>query len=128
MKLFLENESTVEELKKMFTNYYPYLRLDLYKKPANKKDISTHKEGWRLNKFTNLSGKTVIDINSDVTVAELENQFAAVGLLSEIFRKSGNVWVETSLTNNWSLQQQNAEGEEISRHFNIKKVDFSNHN
>ena len=128
MKLFLEKESTVEEVKKVFTTYYPYLRLELYKKPANKNDISTPKERSPLNKFIHSSGKIVIDINNDVTVAELENQFAAVGLLSEVFRKSGNVWVETSLTSNWTLHQQNAEGEEISRHFSIKKVDFSNHN
>jgi hypothetical protein len=128
MKLFLENESTIEEVKKVFTTYYPYLRLDLYKKPANKNDISTHKEGLSLTKFTNLSGKIVIDINNDVTVAELENQFDNIGLMTEVFRKSGNVWVETSLTNNWTLHQQNAEGEEISRHFSNKKFDASTHN
>jgi hypothetical protein len=124
MKLFLDKECTVEEVKKIFTTYYPYLRLELYKKPVDKIDFTTHKERSFLKKFTHSFGKIVIDINNDITVAELENQFASVGLLSEVFRKSGNVWVETSLTNNWTLHQQNAEGEEISRHFNIKKVDF----
>ena len=62
-------------------------------------------------------GKAVIDINDDVTVEELENKFASIGLIAEVLRRSGNVWIETSLTNNWTLQQQNMEGEEISRHF-----------
>ena len=121
MKLFIEKESSIEEVKKVFTTYYPYLQLQLYKKPPAKNDISIHKGLLPLNKFTHSSDKIVIDINNDVTVAELENQFAAVGLLSEVFRKSGNVWVETSLTSNWTLYQQNAEGEEISKHFTIKK-------
>ncbi|HVX27352.1 MAG TPA: hypothetical protein VHB70_13470, partial [Parafilimonas sp.] len=59
----------------------------------------------------------VIDISNEVTVAELENQFGDIGLIAEVFRKSGNVWIESSLTDNWTLQQQNNEAEEISRHF-----------
>jgi hypothetical protein len=128
MKLFLEKESIAEEVKKVFTTYYPYLRLELYKKPANKNYASTKKELLPLNKFTHLSDRIVIDISNDVTVAGLENQFENINLIAEVFRKSGNVSVETSLTSNWTLQQQNAEGEEISRHFSIKKADSSNNN
>lgn len=61
--------------------------------------------------------KTVISIEKNKTVAELENDFSLIGLKAEIFRKSGNVWIETSLTSNWTLQQQNAAAEELSRHF-----------
>jgi hypothetical protein len=122
MKLFLEKENTVEEVTKVFSAYYPFLRLSLYKMPANKKEVSVHKERLPLNRFTHSSGRIVIDINNNITVAELENQFASVGLSSEVFRKSGNVWVETSLTSNWTLQQQNSEAEELSEHFAEKKI------
>jgi len=44
----------------------------------------------------------------------VEKDFESLGLFAEVFRKSGNVWIETSLTNDWTLQQQNLEGEEIS--------------
>ncbi|GAB3426381.1 hypothetical protein GCM10027516_30200 [Niabella aquatica] len=66
------------------------------------------------HKFVGLLKEGIVDINGDITVAELGNSFAALGLRTEVFRKSGNVWVETFLTDSWTLQQQNKAGEEIS--------------
>lgn len=131
MQLFIEDSTLVEDVKKIFTNYYPFLKIELYKKSyTSGKHLKIKKEllasASYLNKFTQAPGKAVIDIENRVTVSELENQFAAIGLVAEIFRKSGNVWIETSLTDNWTLQQQNMEGEEISRHFNDKKITLSN--
>jgi len=67
-----------------------------------------------IEKFVDLPGEGVVDIHSDITVAELGNSFAGFGLRTEVFRKSGNVWVATLLTNSWTLQQQNNAGEEIT--------------
>ena len=68
-----------------------------------------------MDQFLKKTGKVIVNMDNDVTVAELENQFTNIGVNAEIFRRSGNVWVEASLTINWTLQQQNMEGEEISR-------------
>jgi len=54
----------------------------------------------------------------------LEDQFENIGLIAEVFRRSGNVWIETILTNNWTLGQQNPEGGEISLHFNEKRIPY----
>jgi hypothetical protein len=53
-----------------------------------------------------------------------------LGLSAHIFRKSGNVWVETTLNNDWPLEEQNEEGKQISSHFadNKKKIEkYSTH-
>ena len=124
MKLFIEKESLAEDVKKIFTTCYPFLKIEFYKKKPVHANVIQKKEVMPLTlpliQFTNGSDKTVIDIGHNVTVEQLEDQFASLGLLSEVFRKSGNVWIETSLTSNWTLQQQNMEGEEISRHFSKK--------
>ena len=50
-----------------------------------------------------------------MTVTELENKIHEVfGLNAEVLRKSGNVWLETKLTSNWTLLQQNKMGIAIS--------------
>lgn len=67
-----------------------------------------------MEKFGELTGEGVVDIHNNITVAELESSFANFGLRTEVFRKSGNVWVATLLTNNWTLLQQNNAGEEIT--------------
>lgn len=132
MNLTIQKDSLVEDVNKVFTGCYPFLKIELYKKPV----VGNHtikKEALPLNLplmlFANLSDKKVIDINIDinnaVTVAELESQFDLIGLLAEVFRKSGNVWIETTLTSSWTLHQQNTEGEEISKHFEQKKISFT---
>ena len=125
MKIYIEKGTSVDEIKKVFTARYPYLRIELYKNPSNN-NIPIKKEAlpynFLLDKYIHSPGATIIDINNDVTVAGLEHQFEDVGLAAEVLRKSGNVWIETSLTDNWTLQQQNTEAEEISKHFNSGKV------
>ncbi|MNF16790.1 hypothetical protein D3C80_2199700 [compost metagenome] len=37
-----------------------------------------------------------------------------LGLSAQIFRKSGNLWIETSLTDDWTLARQNDEGFQLS--------------
>jgi hypothetical protein len=32
-----------------------------------------------------------------------------------VFRKSGKTWLETSVTDDWTLKRQNEEGMELSR-------------
>lgn len=126
MELIIQKDSAIEDLNKIFTGYYPFLKIELYKIPVHENYIATKKDVLPYNLpiglFINTASIIIIDINSHITVAELESQFASIGLTAEILRKSGNVWVETILTNNWTLQQQNAEGEEISKHFSQKKM------
>ncbi|HEX4851927.1 MAG TPA: hypothetical protein VFV08_14025, partial [Puia sp.] len=40
--------------------------------------------------------------------AELKRRF---GLNAQVLRRSGNSWIETSLTDDWTLEKQNKEGE-----------------
>jgi hypothetical protein len=119
MKLFIEKTSLAEDVKKVFTARYPFLKIEFYRNPLTNSQYK--KEALPLNlpliQLMKKPAKTVINIGNNKTVAELENDFSLIGLRAEIFRRSGNVWVETSLTDNWTLQQQNAEAEELSRHF-----------
>lgn len=119
MKLHIKKESKIEDICNFFTACYPFLKIELYKKPSAKNNLKKEALPFslQLGQFLSDDLKQTIQITDATTVAELEDVFSSLGLKAEIFRKSGNVWVETSLTNNWTLQQQNFEGEEISRHF-----------
>jgi hypothetical protein len=64
-----------------------------------------------------LNGMPYLNVNTQRTVAELKKDLKDLfGLTAEVYRKSGNVWIETSLTDNWTLEQQNNEGELLSLH------------
>jgi hypothetical protein len=119
MKLYIEKESQVEGIKKVFSAFYPFLKIEFFKKPLRPNGSSAKNEiispKMALVQLAKVPGRKGIDISQHRTVKELENDFESLGLFAEVFRKSGRVWVETSLTNDWTLQQQNFEGEEITR-------------
>ena len=50
-----------------------------------------------------------------MTVGELENIFKdQFGANVQVSRKSGSLWLETTLTDKWTLLQQNEQGKELS--------------
>ncbi len=56
-----------------------------------------------------------LEIDGTMTVNMLESKlFEQFGLSVQVSRKSGNLWLETSLTNHWTLKEQNDHGREIS--------------
>jgi len=130
MNLNIENMMLVEDVKKLFTNLYPFLKIELYKSLNEAKQNHIKKEplpsNFILSKCLNNPESIAINWSNDITVEQLETQFEKIGLSAEIFRRSGNVWVETSLTDNWTLQQQNEEAEEINKHFSEKKIYLPN--
>jgi hypothetical protein len=57
----------------------------------------------------------IIEIDGKMKVKELEKTFADQFKLNvQVFRRSGNFWLQTSMTDDWTLQNQNEHGMEIS--------------
>lgn len=58
-----------------------------------------------------------IDISPKRTAMELENDFRHImGLNVQVMRKSGDLWLETTKTDNWTLGQLNDEGKMADKH------------
>jgi hypothetical protein len=56
-----------------------------------------------------------IQLSDNMTVSNLEDTFSdRFGLQVQVFRKSGNLWLETTKTDAWTLKVQNDHGREIS--------------
>ena len=48
-------------------------------------------------------------------VSELEKAFSDIfGLNVQVFRKSNNMWLQTTITDKWSLEKQNQNGKEMN--------------
>lgn len=104
MQLLSINENTrVGKIQNEFNAVYPFLRIDFLKDEIKKSFLHKHEKIIIENK---------IDIDKQRTVAQLKKDFKELcGLTAEVFRKSGNVWIETSLTDDWTLEHQNREAE-----------------
>jgi hypothetical protein len=119
MMLYINQESQIRNIQNDFNEAYPFLKIEFFKNSINKKKPSQKFE--KINAFLKVSlvaqldGCNKIDISKQRTVAQLEEDFKELlGLNAQVYRKSGNLWIETSLTDDWTLEQQNNEGEFIS--------------
>ena len=102
---------------------YPYLRIDFFRE-LNGRLGSSLKQ--KLNRTAKLSsaGKLRegdVEIYDAMTVGQLEKAFREYfGIEMQVSRKSGPVWLETTVTDKWTLKQQNEHGRELS--VPVKKI------
>lgn len=131
VKIQISDERKLMEIQSDFNSYFPFLKLEFFKAPhrvgrGSAKDliIAPNKlvKDCRTKKPDGF-----LEIKEGMTVSQLEQLFFnGYGLAAQVFRKSGNVWLETSATDNWTLTQQNNEGAELSVHMKEKREDIDN--
>jgi hypothetical protein len=122
MILQINKGSSLKNAQRQFNAYYPYLKLEFFKRiptrqPMNK--ILTFSSAELVRSIDPMKREDVhIDVGRKKTISDVEDAFEkSLGISAHVFRRSGNVWVETTLTNDWSLEDQNEEGKQISSHF-----------
>ncbi len=117
----INDDQTIIQIQSRFHHCYPFLKIDFFEKESQ---IYTKEKQYKAIEDTSKSmgefrlGKSNTDtvtIQSDMKVREIENAIdQTYGLRAQIFRRSGNVWLETTVTGNWSLEEQNRQGEMIT--------------
>ena len=103
---------TIGAVQKEFSDHYPFLKINFFKEMELNgirvvKKLEPHYMLYSLSTSS-------IDLAGTRSVAETKKDFRnATGLVTRVYRRSGDVWIETSLTDDWSLDRQNAEGRQI---------------
>jgi hypothetical protein len=108
----------ISNIQKEFNDYFPYLKLEFFKRlhkvHAGSPSQSIIKEDMLLKPVRD--SKSEIFLNEHMPVTALEQLFLdQFGIFAQVFRKPGNMWLETSRTDDWTLKRQNDEGMELSR-------------
>jgi hypothetical protein len=117
MLLVISKERTIRDLQMDFNAQFPFLKLELYKRdnayPALR--VKKHLPGLTTLKQAGLKESGVLEIQKETTVVTLEQWFFLnFGLDVQVLRKSGMLWLETTITDKWTLEKQNEHGREIS--------------
>lgn len=103
------------EIKKVFNNQFPFLKIEFFKKKHKNLQGSLKRE-MIVDDFNIFNIQSAIVFKDDMLVSELENLFEEKFKLSvQVFRKSGKSWLETTFTDGWSLKKQNQEGLDLSK-------------
>jgi hypothetical protein len=119
MILKIEPDKTIAALQQEFNTAFPFLKIEFFKNGKTlqrmypPQQLINKEATLAAARLTNKQGEMLVA--DTMTVKELEQDFFdSFGLTVQVFRKSGRLWLETTMTDNWTLKQQNQHGKEIS--------------
>jgi hypothetical protein len=122
MILHILQNRTLKEAQDEFNSAYPFLRIEFYRN-TEPGFARRHLKNSMLLTAAGLKQNGDIEINDLMTVGQLENIFREqFGLQVQVSRRSGTLWLETTMTDNWTLKQQNDHGRELSEPANTSTV------
>ncbi|GAA0550578.1 hypothetical protein [Chitinophaga japonensis] len=121
MEIYISEEAIIAEIQREFQEAYPYLKLEFYRQPHEIGQGSRVEEkiapDTPIEDIRMMHTFGWVDISHQRTAADLEHDFRhAFGLSVQVLRKSGDLWLETTKTDNWTLAQLNEEGKLAESH------------
>lgn len=119
MKIIIDDNSTLFEIQEEFTKMFPFLKIEFFLKKLTPTALSPHKlvksTGKTIADYGTNDSKTSIIITPQMTVSHLEQCFnSEYGISIKVYRNSWRVWLETTVTECWTLEEQNRQGEALS--------------
>ena len=120
MKLIIEDKMTLNSFQEEFNAAFPYLRIDFFitskmTSSGVKTQKITEKNDRTFGEIRKKDSTSTIEITPETIVSDLENQIEnEYSISAQIYRSSGRMWLETTLTDSWTLEEQNKQGESLS--------------
>jgi len=119
MNIVISSDKTIAAIQQEFHEQFPFLKIEFFQADEGNAKLPERSKipgDKTLSAYQANHHSENITITPLLTVAELEKKFLSLyGLSIQIFRKSGKAWLESTLTGNWTLQEQNEAGESLSR-------------
>jgi len=117
----INSQTTIEDLFNYFTGMFPYLKIELYKKAHNAHEGSPKTDELSHNlKLTEINPELEneeFNFHGQMKVSEFESMMSnKLKLHVQVFRKSNEIWLQTSVTDDWTLEKQNGKGERSMQH------------
>jgi hypothetical protein len=124
----INKTQTISGAQHQFNSAFPFLKIEFFREaPVSNRGKARNKmivTDFKLESIQSKPKSGKIILHKETTVTQLEECFEKeFGLYIQVFRKSGNIWLETSATDNWTLEQQNEEGRSLEEHLKSEKED-----
>lgn len=117
MQLLIKSTRLISEVQKDFSEIFPYLKLEFFRhKSGNGKGtLLRAPHNFHISDCNPKVEEGEFQIQKGMTVRDLEQGIKKqFGLNVQVFRQSGNLWLQTTVTDNWTLEKQNEHGKELS--------------
>ena len=110
MKIIINKRTTIESIQREFRNFFPGLKLEFFLCKQGMRSV--YPDSKRLDPKSLIASKSqhILDgeirINSSDKVSEIEKMFyARFGLCAQIFFKSNNGWMQTVMSDHYSIRR-----------------------
>ncbi|MRG45328.1 hypothetical protein GFS24_09385 [Chitinophaga sp. SYP-B3965] len=120
MEIYISEDATIAGIQLEFRDVYPFLALEFYRQPHEPGEASP--PGEKLPPETAIDDIRImhpfgwVDIDGSRTAAEVEYDFRhIIGLNVQVLRRSGGLWLATTQTDSWTLQQLNESGKRAEK-------------
>jgi len=120
--MYITDQKTLAEVKREFNKKFSYLKLEFFAKPHDPGEPSPKRDllddHLTIGQVRTIHNEGDFKINNDMTVRDFERLVhEKYGLNVQVFRKSANVWLQTTKTDNWTLAEQNRKGGASMQHY-----------
>lgn len=107
--------TSLAEIQKEFNSIFPHLRLEFYRSAHNPGEASADREKLdpqqSFSEVSRIGNPGVLDLDGEQQIAAFESALADdLGLYAQVFRRSGNLWLQTTATDTWTLAEANRKG------------------
>ncbi|GIV32804.1 MAG: hypothetical protein KatS3mg031_0339 [Chitinophagales bacterium] len=128
MKLYLTPPMTLQQVNEAFQKEFRFLKLAFFKKTHMPGEPSS-KEDMLDNSLTleqaGLQKSCEINLEENMQVSRVEEAFKKCNLYAQVFRKSGNIWLETTKTDHYTLKEQMEEAKESETQYTYNPHNFA---
>jgi hypothetical protein len=121
----ISDQKTILAIQQEFHSKFPGLKIEFYSSKHIEGEGSPVKEqvssGSLLKDVRKVHVEGDFTIDPESSVGDFEQSFyKRFGLNVQVFRKSGNLWMQTTSTDSWTLAEQNRKGGSSERHYKEK--------
>ena len=118
--MIITDSKTIKEVQQEFNSKFPFLKIEFYKESHTTKEGSPDSMKWgsekNIESIRKIHNSGDLSIKDDQKISELETNFLEqYGLSAQVFYKSGNLWLQTTATDEWTLKQQNDRAESFTK-------------
>lgn len=119
MELHINPKNTIAFLKEEVSRYYPHLKLEFFRKDheigEGTPESAMVDDNTTIAELQEKPQMGAMSIDGSMKVAELEELFDKnFGLHVQVYRQSGKLWLQSTLTDEWTLAESESHAAEMT--------------
>jgi hypothetical protein len=115
--LKISDDAQLKDIKEKFNAKFPHLKIEFFSEDHQEGEANTYKSMYDdelyLKDIRSVHNDGELSIDGHTKTSTLEKNFKEhYGVNVQVWRRSGNMWLQTTTTDDWTLSQQEQKGVE----------------